>query len=328
MQEIPDYPLFERYTIDAYRIDRLEGWIPMKGTGIWNFWTALNLHEKGKEFGGEIRVPVLQEPKTLSPFKLASAWDYFVVGLIYDTLLREDPDRELIPWMAKDWEIENLPNGTQIITFHLNEGLKWHDGEPLTAEDVAFTFEYFKEHEAPPFQPYLENMLKVKVVDDLTVKVYMNSTSAINVYNLGRMIYIIPKHIWQNVDNPEEYEPDVPIGSGQWKFVRWVHGEFIELEAFQDYFRYPPDRKVTSTTTAPQPTTTTKTVVVTQTTTISGTVTEITKTETQVVTITGAPETVTVTETAGAAPPTMLYVGIGVVVVLIALVAVLLLRRR
>jgi len=212
MQEIPDYPLFERYIIDAYRVVKLEGWLPMKGTGVINFWTLLNLHEKGKKFGGEIRIPVLKEPKTLNPYKITSGWDSFVIGLIYDTLLKEDLNRNLIPWMAKEYKVENLPNGTQIITFYLHENITWHDGKPVTAEDVAFTLNYFKEKKAPMFEPYLKNMIRAVAVDKYTVKVYFNITAAINLYNVGVLIYIIPKHIWEKIEKPEEYEPEKPIG--------------------------------------------------------------------------------------------------------------------
>lgn len=349
MQMIPDYPLFERFMIDAYRIDKLEGWTPMKGVGILNFWSFLNVHSKGEDFGGEIRFPVLKEPKTLSPYKITSGWDETAISLIYDTLLKEDPDRNIIPWMAERWEVQNFPNGTQTITFYLNKNIKWHDGEPLTAEDVAFTYNYFKEYEAPTFYPYLKNVVKVEVLDDYTVRVTLNITSAVNLYNLGVRIYIIPKHVWEKVTNPEEYEPENPIGSGPWKFVRWKHGEFLELEAFEDYFRYPPERKITPT---PTPTVTTTTIVTTTTvpttvvqtrtmvTTISGTPTTVVTTTTvpivmtttvptTVVTTATLPTTVVTTVTAPPPAPTELYIGVIVVlvVVLIAVIA-LLLRRR
>ncbi len=350
-QEIPDYPLFERYLIDAYRTDKLEGWVPMKGAGILNFWSFLNVHAKGKKFGGVIRVPVLKEPKTLSPFKITSGWDAFVIGLIYDTLLKEDPNRNIIPWMAERYEVQNLPNGTQVITFYLRKNLKWHDGTPLTAEDVAFTFNYFKEHKAPPYEPYLKNMIKAVAVDKYTVKVYMNTTSVINLYNLGVQIYIIPKHIWEKIDKPEEYEPKVPIGSGPWKFVRWKHGEFIELEPFKDYFMYPPERKtptMTPTTTVAPTTYTVKTTIVKtvvktyEKTIVTGgktvvstivtsipvtTIKPVTIVQTQVVT---KPVTVTVTQsvTTGAAPTGMYVAAVVVIVAIIAIAAVLALRRR
>ena len=352
-QEIPDYPLFERFTIDAYRIDKLEGWVPMKGVGILNFWSFLNVHAKGRKFGGEIRYPVLKEPKTLSPYKITSGWDTNAIMLIYDTLLKEDPNRNLIPWMAERWEVKNFPNGTQVITFYLRKNLKWHDGKPLTAEDVAFTFNYFKKYKAPTFEPYLKNMVKAVAVDKYTVKVYMNTTSVINLYNLGVQIYIIPKHIWENITNPAEYEPKHPIGSGPWKFVRWKHGEFIELEKFEDYFAYPPERKATPTPTTPKPSPVTATKVVKTTvvrtvmktlektitaggrTYVTTVVTPVRQTVVKTVAVTETrivTKPVTIVKTVVSTPPPQtpvgIYVAVGVVVAALIIAAAIVVARR
>jgi len=243
MQLIPDFPLFERLMIDAYRTDKTEGWLPMLGTGIINFWSLINVHTKGEIFGGEIRVPVLKEPKTLSPCKITSGWDTMGIDRIYDTLMRLDLNNNYIPWMAKSWDVQVFPeNNTQVITFKLYDNITWHDGKPLTSEDVKFTLEYYRDYEIPNYQPYVSSIYKVETPDKYTVKIYVNNTSVISVYNIGTMVYIIPKHLWANITNPLEYEPSVPIGSGPFKFVEWVKGEYIKLVYNDKYFKLPKER--------------------------------------------------------------------------------------
>jgi len=244
MQMIPDCPLFERLMIDAYRTDKTEGWLQQAGTGIFNTWSFLNVHAKGQKFGGIVRAPVLKEPKTLSPCKITSGWDTTVIDLIYDTLIRLDLNLNMIPWIAKSWDVQVFEeNNTQIITFYLNENVTWHDGKPLTAEDVKFTIEYYRDYEVPTFEPYVSPVYKVETPDKYTVKVYLNTTSVISLYNIGVMLYILPKHLWENVTDPLEYEPEHPIGSGPFKFVEWVKGEYIKLVYNENYFRLPPERK-------------------------------------------------------------------------------------
>jgi len=252
MQLIPDFPLFERLMIDAYRTDKTEGWLPfgtsinsMFGNGLVNFWSFMNVHEKGKLFGGKIKVSLPQEPKTLNPIKLASTWDTIAIGMIYDTLMRLDLNNNYIPWMARSWDVKVFPeNKTQIITFYLYENITWHDGKPLTGEDVKFTIEYYRDKQAPPFQPYVSSVYKVEVPSKYTVKIYLNNTSVIALYNIGTMLYILPKHLWYNVTDPMEYEPKVPIGSGPFKFVEWVKGEYMKFIYNDKYFKLPRERIV------------------------------------------------------------------------------------
>ena len=243
MQMIPDFPLFEKLMIDAYRADKTEGWLSMPGEGIINAWSYMNVHAKGQRFGGIIRVPVLKEPKTLSPCKITSGWDTTAIDRIYDTLVRLDLEYNYIPWIAKSWNIESFENNTMVLTFYLNDNVTWHDGEPLTSEDVKFTIEYYRDYQVPTYEPYVSAVYKVETPDDYTVKVYLNTTSVTALYNIGVTLYILPKHLWENVTDPLEYEPEHPIGSGPFKFVEWVKGEYIKLVYNENFFRLPPERK-------------------------------------------------------------------------------------
>ncbi len=133
--------------------------------------------------------------------------------LLYDSLLEKN-ETEDIPWLAKSWDISE--DGT-VYTFHLQQNVLWHDGEPLTAEDVAFTFDYYAEH--PPVSNSLiadgEYIIsKAEVIDDTTVKITLTHYDNTFLSDLG-ITRIIPKHIWENVEDPLSYDGEgATVGSG------------------------------------------------------------------------------------------------------------------
>lgn len=156
--------------------------------------------------------------------------------LLYDSLLEKD-ENGIIPWLAKSWDINE--DGT-VYTFHLQENACWHDGEPLTAEDVAFTFTYEKEH--PPVVNDLlvgeEYMVtQTNVIDDHTVEVTLNHFDNTFLEKIGS-VRILPKHIWEQVSDPASYDgEDAVIGSGPYQLESYDAGQgAYRYTAFEDYW--------------------------------------------------------------------------------------------
>lgn len=133
--------------------------------------------------------------------------------LIYDGLIEKD-EKGIIPWLAKEWKISD---DGKTYTFILRDDVKWHDGKPFTAEDVAFTFNYYEKHK--PVQKSIfsgeESIVEsVEVVSDHEVKVTVKQVAVTNLEKLG-WARIIPKHIWENIDNPsEQLDKSILIGTG------------------------------------------------------------------------------------------------------------------
>ena len=144
---------------------------------------------------------------------------FFKMELIYDSLLEKD-ENGLIPWLAKEWEVSE---DGKTFTFTLVDGAKWHDGKDLTAEDVAFTVEYFKKH--PPVRGGLmlngEYLMDSVSVDGNKVIIHTVDYTPVALEKIGSM-RIIPKHIWEKVDDPEKFsgEGDI-VGSGPYKLVAY-----------------------------------------------------------------------------------------------------------
>lgn len=160
--------------------------------------------------------------------------------LIFDSML-ERGEEGLIPWLAKSWDIDE--SGTDY-TFYINEGVKWQDGKPMTAEDIKFSFEYYKVH--PPVSDDLalgqnDYIKEINVIDDHTINIKVESPDASLLYKFGSA-RIIPKHIWEDVDDPTKFDaPEAIIGCGPYKLTQYNREQgAYELEAFEDYWGYKP----------------------------------------------------------------------------------------
>ena len=160
----------------------------------------------------------------------------FKMRLIFDSLL-ERGEEGLIPWLAESWDISE--DGKQY-TFDLREGVKWQDGEPMTGEDVKFSFEYYAKH--PPVTDDLgisENnyIEKIEVLDDYTINIQVDKPNATLLERFGTA-RIIPKHIWEDVEDPIKFTgPEAVIGCGPYILTDYEEEQgAYRFEAFKDYW--------------------------------------------------------------------------------------------
>jgi peptide/nickel transport system substrate-binding protein len=153
--------------------------------------------------------------------------------LIYDTLLWKD-DRGLIPWLADTWRV--APDGTAY-AFTLHSPVRWHDGEPLTAWDVQFSFDYYRRY---PFRWMDTSIVRsVDVRDSQTVVIRLVHPFAPFLENVAAVVPIIPHHVWRGVDHPErEQGLRMATGSGPYRLAEY-HPEAGQsrLLAFDGYFK-------------------------------------------------------------------------------------------
>ena len=173
-----------------------------------------------------------------SPFTYMRGPGLIHASFIYDTLVWKDSSGELLPWLAEDFQSSD--DGLNH-TFNLREGITWHDGEPLTAEDVAFTFDYFKAQTLSPqviAQPFPE-IEEVRATDERTVEFELASPLA-DFFGFGGVgsILIVPRHIWSTVDDATTVsDPALLVGSGPFKLESYTQGEGAYLyTANDDYF--------------------------------------------------------------------------------------------
>lgn len=168
----------------------------------------------------------------------------FKMELIFDSLLEKD-EEGLIPWLAGKWEIS--PDSREY-TFTLQDQATWHDGQDLSADDVKFSFDYYRNH--PPVWNELTIDGKyivesVEVIDGQTVKIRVDSANATYLERIGAM-RIIPKHIWENVTDPLKFNTqEAAIGCGPYVLEEYNSQLGIyKLKAYEGYWG--PKQKVSA----------------------------------------------------------------------------------
>jgi len=169
-----------------------------------------------------------------TPFHHRRGPSYVLTSFIWDTLIWKD-DKGFVPWLADNWT-SSKDGLTWLI--HLRSGVYWHDGSPLTAKDVAFTFNYLKKYPFPFGAADVSIYLKsAKALNSSTVEIDLKEpySDFVGVF-LGEVL-IIPEHIWGNVTDPLKYvDKKAFIGSGPYKLVEYKKGEYYLLEANEKYF--------------------------------------------------------------------------------------------
>ena len=157
---------------------------------------------------------------------------YMTLSYIFDTLMWKD-ESSLIPYLAEDYSVSE--DGLTY-TFQLRKGVSFTDGTPFTAEDVKFTFDYMKEH---PYKWVSVSMVEeASVVDEHTVEIKLNKTYNPFLSDVAGSLPILPKHIWENVTEPETFtEPEAAISTGPFILENYdaAAGTYT-FKANEDYF--------------------------------------------------------------------------------------------
>ncbi len=191
-----------------------------------------------------LRIALPSSPQTLNVWSGTSTWTVMILNFIYEPLAVINPESKFVPWLAESWQTS--PDG-RVWTIKLRRGIKWQDGFPLTAEDVKFTFDYFKKDATARRGFYdMEYLNRVEILDNYTLKLYLTKPF-VAVVNTMFTDPIIPKHIWEPIVSKKgftasKYEPKLSevIGTGPYKIVEYKTNEYIRLTANENYWRGAP----------------------------------------------------------------------------------------
>lgn len=184
-----------------------------------------------------LKIGMPDEIDSFNPFTSLFAAAGYVWGMLYDTLIYISANGTYIPWLAESYSIDER---NLIITFKLRPNAYWHDGTPITAEDVEFTFNlvlasnYSDKLDKWGLRKYIEY---VKAVDAKTVEFKLKEPYAPALFYIGAIIYPLPKHIWSKVDPLTFKNLENPVGSGPFKFAKYTSGVSIELIVNDKYYR-------------------------------------------------------------------------------------------
>ena len=179
-----------------------------------------------------VRIPIPADEGTLTPYTFQLA--YPLVTLIYDTLYWRDIDGVPRPWLARSATVS--PDGRDV-TVVLANGVRWQDGEPLTADDVAFTFRYVASHPHPRFTPELSAVQSVSSPDASTIIIHLRQPSPGFTDQPLADLPILPAHLWGKLAASQTAPAGLPVGSGPYRLVDYTPGVGYRLDANADYFR-------------------------------------------------------------------------------------------
>jgi peptide/nickel transport system substrate-binding protein len=178
----------------------------------------------------EVTIAYGAEPGNMLPH--ASGGEASARANMFDSLVRRDPNTlELVDGLTDSWESSN--DGLRW-TFHLREGVTFHNGEPFTAEDVKWTYENRVMGENSVVRTQFEPVTELNVIDDHTVEFVTSIPFPLLPNYLASSFFIMPSEYFQEVG--EEGFNEQPIGTGPFKFVEWDQNERIVMEANPGYY--------------------------------------------------------------------------------------------
>jgi peptide/nickel transport system substrate-binding protein len=164
---------------------------------------------------------------------------YVRMSLIFDTLVWKD-QKGFVPALADRWSY--LPDEKAYV-FNLKKGVTWNDGQPFSANDVAFTFQYIKDH---PYQWVDSSIVdKAKVLNDTAIKVTLKRDYAPFLDQVAGTLPILPEHIYRSVSDPEKFtDSSAAVGTGPFKLVDYdkTQGTYL-YQANENYYQGPPKVK-------------------------------------------------------------------------------------
>jgi peptide/nickel transport system substrate-binding protein len=194
-----------------------------------------------------VRIGMWEEPHTLDPVISTMSFEDDVYQLEYDGLVRYDDRGRAVPDLAR--EVPTLANGGisrdgRTLTYHLPANARWHDGVPVTASDVIFTWQQIMNprNDTDARNGY-DRIVAIDAPDPHTVRIHLRApyAPAIYLFANGAIGSIIPRHLLERYASLNETAFDSrPVGSGPYVFRSWKRGSEMRFDANPNYFRGAP----------------------------------------------------------------------------------------
>lgn len=162
------------------------------------------------------------------------------VGFIYESLLTASLDEVSTEYGALA-EAVSHPDDFSFVTYRLRAEAKWHDGKPVTVDDVIFSLDAFKKHH-PMYSAYYSHVVRAEKVGDRDVKFVFDAPGNRELPQIVGQLTILPKHWWEGTDAQGRKRDvsattlEVPLGSGPYRIKEFVAGRTIALERVKDYW--------------------------------------------------------------------------------------------
>ncbi len=251
--ECPQIICYENILLSAYRTDKFEGFVNDVNDGVPSFWTNYKIHLKqsqGGPFGGTFRWSNPLDLDTFNHMTSTSAYTQNVLNQLYDSLIVQDPQGRDVMWLAESYtagthaDDDSVPEGHTRFVFNMIQNATWTDGHPLTAEDAAFTLNYYRDAHGNVYGSDLTEMTAAYQTTTYQLVVEFSTESY---WHLHTVAYkpVIPKHVFESIGpaNWNSWNPQPPgevmVTSGPFNVSEYVAGEFCEQTRNPSYFYRP-----------------------------------------------------------------------------------------
>lgn len=185
--------------------------------------------------GGVMNYNMNGEPESLHPIMAGDQYEQWIAEYVHEPLCGTDMETyKQTPHLAERWEISK--NGLEF-TFFLRKNAFFHNGDPVTADEVKFSFEAVREpkHEALNLLPYIESFTKIEVLDKHTIKFTAKEKYFKNLEVLCSYVKIIPKSVYGDVNKSIKLQKEV-VGTGPYKLEKYERGQIIVLKKFDKWY--------------------------------------------------------------------------------------------
>ena len=186
---------------------------------------------------GKIRVAQSVDVLTLDPSANTAAFALNVYQNVFGHIAVINANGSVSPSVAASWTAEN---DAKVWTVKMRPGMKFHNGEPVTVDDVVWTLQYILGNPKSPVRAYFRAVTGVEKIDNSTLRITVNTPFATFARTMS-LASIMPQQAYEDL-GPEGFAV-APIGSGPFMVKEWVKDDFLELEAFGDYWEGAPSVK-------------------------------------------------------------------------------------
>ncbi len=227
----PHHAFMHQNNFRAYNQTNFKDVVVAPGTGPWSFWTDWSATPTGSQ--RIFRQSGVADFKTLNPIMAQLITDQWLLAHIYDTLMRIGPDAKPQLWAATGFKWLDA----QTLDVTVRTGMKFHDGKPVTMEDIAFSFEYVRK--SGYLLSFMDNLESTEILGNDQLRFKLKEPDAGFLFTVLCQVPILPKHVWGAIDNPATFANSKPVGSGPFKFDYHRRDEELSLKAYKEHFAPP-----------------------------------------------------------------------------------------
>ncbi|MFO7850376.1 MAG: ABC transporter substrate-binding protein [Spirochaetia bacterium] len=206
--------------------------IALVGTGnLWAGGQSEGEEEEQEQEPKEVTLAMSGNPDTLDPHVTSGTLTFQTINSFYDNLIEPNEEGELVPALAESYDVSD---DYLTYTFHLREGVTFHDGEAFTSEDVEATYERILDPDtASPHEDEFNVISEINTPDEHTVVFELSEPYSPLLGSIASgWGAILPKHL---IDEGHDFDSE-PVGTGPFVFTEWVRDNQVTMEKNEDYW--------------------------------------------------------------------------------------------